>query len=207
MNSAKIPISPKQSTLFDYVKPSEEPEQGIYGEIEQAYRDGVIGLHEYWLLTGNYKVLRELPSVEDDLAPAIKLQLAIQRSITRMNRVEGEIIYTADNPDIYLDLKIQRLLASYKLRGKEIIYAKPPLELKRVLPDRIEWGLRSDEDNDFDRYTYIKELPEPQPGVCELCEADEVYFVADLANGHIEKLCYDCGLPIKDFLEANGGVF
>lgn len=63
-----------------------------------------------------------------------------------------------------------------------------------------------DEDNAFGKYTYIKELPEPQPGSCDKCESDEVYWVVDCTDGSIEYLCYDCGLPIKEYLEKNGGV-
>ena len=49
----------------------------------------------------------------------------------------------------------------------------------------------TDEDSDLAKYTYIKELSEPQPGLCDTCESDEVFWVADLTDGGIEKLCYD----------------
>lgn len=65
----------------------------------------------------------------------------------------------------------------------------------------------TDEDSVLDNYTYIEELSEPQPGLCDKCESDEVYWVANLADGGMEKLCHDCGLPIKAYLESNGGVF
>ena len=64
----------------------------------------------------------------------------------------------------------------------------------------------TDEDDGFDRYTYIKKLPGPEPGSCDNCESDEVYWVADCEGGRTEYLCYECGLRIKEHLEENGGV-
>lgn len=42
-------------------------------------------LHEYWLLTSNYTILKELPSVEDDLPADVKEDLATQRLLARQN--------------------------------------------------------------------------------------------------------------------------
>lgn len=45
----------------------------------------IITQHDFWLLTGNYITLKELPSVEEDLPANIKADLGIQRILARPN--------------------------------------------------------------------------------------------------------------------------
>ncbi|MCK4347012.1 MAG: hypothetical protein KAW47_00200 [Thermoplasmatales archaeon] len=45
----------------------------------------IITQHDFWLLTGNYITLKELPSVEEDLPGNIKANLGIQRILARPN--------------------------------------------------------------------------------------------------------------------------
>lgn len=45
----------------------------------------IITLRDYWLLTGNYVMLKELPSVEEDLPANVKADLGIQRILARPN--------------------------------------------------------------------------------------------------------------------------
>ena len=45
----------------------------------------IITLHDFWLLTGNYVTLKELPSVEEDLPANVKSDLETQRLLARQN--------------------------------------------------------------------------------------------------------------------------
>jgi len=68
-----------QSTLDKY----EALDEVVPDEIAKAFEAGIIGLREVWLLSGDYKQLKEMPNVEIPLSASIKEDLCIQRLLAR----------------------------------------------------------------------------------------------------------------------------
>ena len=63
--------------------------QTTFADVDWKIRDlvkrHVISKRVAWLLTGNYKTLKELPSVEEHLLDNVKSNLEIQRILARPN--------------------------------------------------------------------------------------------------------------------------
>lgn len=55
------------------------------GHIRDLVKRHIISKRATWLLTGNYKTLKELPSVEEHLSGNVKSNLEIQRLLARQN--------------------------------------------------------------------------------------------------------------------------
>ena len=94
-------------------------------EITEAFKAGIIGQREVWLLTGDYKILKNgFPDVEADLPDDVKADLTIQRALARVKFSECVIPESAME-----DLSIQRLLARQKFKG---VVANKPVSFLRA---------------------------------------------------------------------------
>ena len=71
----------EQRTLDKYKH--EELEILGQNELYIAFKAGIIGQREVWILTGDYKQLKEMPDVEKDLPDDIKESLCISRLLAR----------------------------------------------------------------------------------------------------------------------------
>lgn len=75
-----VKIETKQTTLREQFKDIE-----WCNNVWSLVEDKTITYVAAWLLCGNYKILRELPSVEEDLPVDAKENLAMQRLLAREN--------------------------------------------------------------------------------------------------------------------------
>jgi len=80
------------SELREWLKegrtPPSDEEQGkrkirMTHHLLEAFKDGIIGLREVWLLSGDYKQLKEMPDAEIPLSASTKEDLCIQRLLAR----------------------------------------------------------------------------------------------------------------------------
>jgi hypothetical protein len=107
--------------------------------------------------------------------------------------------------------RIHRKDSSVKREKCSIAFAyrfiKSPTEnrlLKKSPKDKQ--AKKKKEDTGLLKYTYIKELEEPEFGACGLCDVEcELIFQAETSRG-TEKLCEECGEKVNEKLGGYGGM-